>query len=159
MSDTSRRPLGSTASPRGALSADAAEREPLGGLPLDRLQEGRIGEGEDAVGDGGGVAGGADFVDAEDVGSGEDRGRVCDGGRELVDSLRMNRAGEKAFAGDAGEDWEAERVELIEVGEQRVVFVEDLPEAEAWVEDDFVSKDAGGSGGFQAFGEIAEDQG
>ena len=36
--------------------------------------------GEDAVGDGGGFYGGADVVDAEDVGSGEDCGYVGGGG-------------------------------------------------------------------------------
>ncbi len=40
----------------------------------------RLKGGKDAVGDGGGFDGGADVVDAEDVGSGEDGGYVGGGG-------------------------------------------------------------------------------
>ena len=128
--------------------------------------------GEDAVGDGGGFGGGADVVDAEDVGSGEDGRCVgCGGGVEagfyggecLVQACGErgaleHGAGEEAFAGDSGEDGAVELVELVQVGQQRVVFVEALAEAEAWVEDDFVVGDACGCGGFEAGFECGEDE-
>ena len=60
--------------------------------------------------------------------------------------------GEEAFAGDAGEEGQVELAELVEVGEERVVFVEAFAEAEAGVEDDFVAGDAGSGGGFEALG-------
>ena len=45
-----------------------------------------------------------------------------------------------------------ESVELVEVGEEGVVFVQAFAEAEARVEDDFVARDAGGGDGFDALG-------
>ena len=45
------------------------------------------------------------------------------------------------------------------MGEEGVVFVEALAEAQAGVEDDFVTGDSGGSGGFEAGFEFAEDEG
>ena len=82
--------------------------------------------GEDAVGDGGGLDGGADVVDAEDVGSGEDGGYV--GGRSCLEAVLRGRCGsveqdgerrvlgegvgEEAFAGDSREEGQAESVEL-----------------------------------------------
>jgi hypothetical protein len=60
--------------------------------------------------------------------------------------------GEEAFAGDAGEEGQVESMKLVELGEERVVFVEALAEAEAGVEDNFVAGDSGGSGGFDALG-------
>jgi len=121
---------------------------------------------EDAVGDGGGFDGGADVVSAEDVGSGENGGYVCgSSGLETVfhggyGSVEQDReggmlgegVGEETLSGDAGEEGEVESLELVEVGEQRIVFVEAFPEAEAGVEDDFVAGDAGVGGGFEAFG-------
>ena len=45
------------------------------------------------------------------------------------------------------------------MGEERVVFVEALAEAEAGVEDDFVARDARGGGGFEAVAKAFEDEG
>jgi hypothetical protein len=108
---------------------------------------------EDLVGDGGGFGGGADVVGADDVGAGEDGGHVsCGGGVEAIFdgwycAFKQDRergvlregVGEEGFAGDADEDGQVELVELGEVGEERVVFVEALAEAEAGVEDDLVA--------------------
>ena len=58
--------------------------------------------------------------------------------------------GEEAFARGSGEEGQVELAELVEVGEEGVVFVELFAEAEAGVEDDFVAWDAGGGGGFEA---------
>jgi len=60
--------------------------------------------------------------------------------------------GEEALAGDACEDGQIELSELIEVREDRIVFVEAFAEAEAWVQDDFVAGNACGGGGFEALG-------
>ena len=62
--------------------------------------------------------------------------------------------GEEALAGDAREEREIKLAELVEVGQEWVVFVETLAEAEAGVEDYFVAGDAGGGGGFEASGEL-----
>jgi hypothetical protein len=67
--------------------------------------------------------------------------------------------GEEAFAGGSGEEGQVELAELIEVGEERVVFVEAFAEAEAWVEDNLDANDAGGGGGLEAVGEFGEDEG
>lgn len=99
--------------------------------------------GKDAVGGGGGFDGGADVVDAEDVGSGQDDGSVRGsrgietgfGGRwvSLVDDgLRWDLGqgvGEEALARGSDEKGETELVELVEVGEDRIVIVEALAEA------------------------------
>ena len=120
----------------------------------------------DAVGYGGGFCGGTDVVGADDVGAGEDGGCVGGGGGvETVfhrgcgtvqqDGERWvlgEGVGKEAFAGDAGEEGQVELAELVEVGEERVVFVEAFAEAEAGVEDDLVAGDAGGGGGFEACG-------
>ena len=89
-------------------------------------RESRLERGEDAVGDGGGFGGGADVVDAEDVGSGEDGGYVGGGGG-VEAGLRGGRAAvkggevgvlgegvaEEAFAGGSDEDRLVELVELV----------------------------------------------
>ena len=49
-------------------------------------------------------------------------------------------------------------MEGVEVGEERVVFVEALAEAEAWVEDDLVARYARGEGGFEAVAKAFEDE-
>ena len=122
--------------------------------------------GENAVGDGGSFGGGADVVGADDVGAGEDGGyvggvggveAVFHGGCTAVEKDCERRVlgegvGEEAFAGDSGEEGQVELVELFEVGEEGVVFVEAFAEAEAGVEDDFVAGNAGVGGGFEAFG-------
>ncbi len=59
--------------------------------------------------------------------------------------------GEEALAGGSDEDGEVELAEAFEVREDGVVFVEALAEAEAGVEDDFFSRDAGRDGGCEAF--------
>ena len=43
--------------------------------------------------------------------------------------------GEEALSGDACKEREIELAELVEVGEEGVVFVEAFAEAEAWVKD------------------------
>ncbi len=124
-----------------------------------------LGGREDAVGDGGGVDGGADVVGADDVGAGEDGGYVGGGGgvetvfrrRTFVEERgergRLGESvGEEAFAGSSGEKRQVEFSKLIEVGEERVVFVEAFAEAEAGVEHDLVAWNACGGGGFEAFG-------
>jgi hypothetical protein len=129
--------------------------------------------GEDAVGYGGGFDCGTDLVGAEDVGAGEDGGYVGGGGGvEAIfhggrGALEKNRKGrvlgdgvrEETFAGGSGKDGQVEPAELVEVGEEWVVFVEFLAEAEAGVQDDFVARDTGGSGGLEALGEFGEDEG
>ena len=139
------------------------------------MDDGFVGEsglkGEDAVGDGGSFGGGADVVDADDVGSGEDGGYIgCGGGMEA--GLRggrgyMNDAGaggsregmaEEAFAGDADEDGQVELAELVEVGEQGIVLVEVLAEAEAGVYGDLLAGDACCCGGRDALLEACEDK-
>jgi hypothetical protein len=128
--------------------------------------------GEDAVGDGGGFYRGTNVMRADDVGAGEDGGYVgCGGCVEAVlcggcasveedRERRMLResVGEEALAGGSGEDGQFELVELVEVREERVVFVEAFAEAEAGVEDDPVAWDAGGGGGFETFGQAREDE-
>jgi len=120
----------------------------------------------DAVGDGGGFDCGTDVVGADDVGAGEDGGCVGGGGGvETVfhrgcgaieqDGERWvlgEGVGEEALAGDAGEERQGELAELVEVSEERVVFVEAFAEAEAGVEDDLVAGNAGGGCGFDALG-------
>jgi hypothetical protein len=128
---------------------------------------------EDAVGDGGGVAGGTDVMDAEDVRSGEYGCGVGDSsGKHPV--MRRGRkrfrtcgtgggvggepAGEEALAGDTGEQREAQRVELIKICEQREVFVEGLAESESGVEDYGVAGNARGEGRFGTGFETGEDE-
>ena len=69
------------------------------------------------------------------------------------------RVSEEAFSRGSGEDGQVDQTKLVEVREQRVVFVEAFAEAEAGVEDDLVAFDAGGGGGFEALGEFGEDLG
>ena len=69
------------------------------------------------------------------------------------------RLGEEAFARGSGEDGQVDQAKLVEVREQRIVFVEAFAEAEAGVEDDSVAFDAGGGCGFEALGEFGEDEG
>lgn len=125
-----------------------------------------LGRAADAVGDGGGFRGCANVVDAEDVGSGENGCYVGGGGGvDAVTHVGLGFAkqdsqggalsecvGEEAFAGNSREDGLIELVQLIEMGEQGVVFVEALAEAEAWVEDDSVALDTGGSGSAETLG-------
>ena len=122
--------------------------------------------GEDAIGDGGGFDSGADIVSAQDVGATKDGCCVGrSGGVEAVShgryvSVEERRqrwvlgegAGEKAFAGGSGEDGQVESTETVEVGEEGVIFVKYFAEAEAGIEDNLVAGDAGGGGGFEAFG-------
>ena len=122
---------------------------------------------EDGVGYGGGFDGGADFVDAKDVGSGED-GRYVDSGGGVGPDPRGGTWGSKVSGGVFGvyrtrifyglaeealargsyEDRVVELVELIQVGQEGEVGVADFAEAEAGVEDDFVARDASGQGRF-----------
>ena len=111
-------------------------------------------------------------MDAEDVGAGEDGGYV--GGCSRVDTvccrgdfavkekrqrgILAEGVGEEAFAGGSDEDGEIELVELVEVGEDGVVFIEFLAEAQAGVEDDPVAGDARCGGGFEAFFELGNDE-
>jgi len=67
--------------------------------------------------------------------------------------------GEEAFARGSDEEGQAELVEALQVGEDGVVFVEALAEAEAGVEGDFFLKDAGGGDGCKAFVEFLDDEG
>jgi len=67
--------------------------------------------------------------------------------------------GEEALAGGAGEDGQIELADLVEVGQQWVVFIEALAEAEAGVEDDLVALDAGGHCRFEAHPQFGEDKG
>jgi hypothetical protein len=127
--------------------------------------------GEDTVGDGGCLDGGADVVDAEDVGSGEDCGYVGSGGgvepalRGWDVGVKGGEAGvfgegvaEEAFAGGPDEDGLVELVELVQVGQERVVFVEAFAEAEAGVEDDPVAGNACSGCGFEAGSKLSEDE-
>jgi len=65
--------------------------------------------------------------------------------------------GEEALSGDAGEEGEIELAELVEVVQEWVVFVEALAEAETGVEDDLVTRNSGGEGGFEAVCEFGDD--
>jgi hypothetical protein len=109
-------------------------------------------------------------VGAQDVGSGENGGHV--GGRGGVDAsvggdwvqgsgqsgaLRQRMA-QEALAGGSDEDGLVELLELVEAGEEWVVFVESFAEAEARVEDDFVARGACSDGGFEAVRELGEDK-
>lgn len=67
--------------------------------------------------------------------------------------------GEEAFARGSGEDGQVELAELVKVGEERIVFVENFAETEAGIEDDLVERNAGGGGGFETPGEFGEDEG
>ena len=106
-------------------------------------------------------------MDAKDVGSGEDGGCVG-GGRGLeagVRRVQSQRAdvgrrdsGEEAFAGEAGEDGLMQLVECVEVGEEGIVFVEALAEAEAGVEDDLVARDACGEWRLRGGRKAGEDE-
>jgi len=132
----------------------------------------RLESGENSVGDGGCFYGGADVVDAEDVGSGEDGCDVGCGGRvdaSVDDRLGLvlscgagaalgQRVAQKTLAGGSDKDGQVEVPELFEVCQQGVVFVEALAEAEARIEDDLVARDAGGQGGFEALCEFGKDQ-
>src|SRR5271156_6251389 len=100
--------------------------------------------GEDSVGDGGGFDSGANVVDAQDVGSGQDGSDGCGVGRvkavvpvgwvALKDggergSVREG-VGEEALTRGSDEDGELELAEIFEMGEDGVVFVEALAEAQ-----------------------------
>lgn len=49
-------------------------------------------------------------------------------------------------------------VELVEMRQKGVVFVEAFSETEAWVEDGFVDGNARGCGGFEAFVKAVENE-
>jgi len=129
--------------------------------------------GKDAVGDGGGFDGGADIVDAEDVGSCEYGGCVgCGGSVEtgfggrrvplVDDGLRWDLSegvGEEALARGSDEKGETELVELVEVGEDRIVIVEALAEAETGVENELIVGNASGFCGFDASLQAGDDEG
>lgn len=70
-----------------------------------------------------------------------------------------NGVPEKRLAGNAGEQRLAEREQLVEVGEERVVFVVDLAEAETRIEDDAIAGDAGGEGAIESGSETGLDEG
>jgi hypothetical protein len=127
---------------------------------------------EDGVGDGGGVAGGADVVDAEDVGSGEDGGYIGGLGGDGAGLWGDGLAGvggvfveggdglaEEAFTGDAAEDGQVELVEVGEVAQEGVVLEAELAEAEAGIENDLVGGDAGGVGEREGVAQAGEDEG
>ena len=134
------------------------------------LDQAPLGSFQDAVGNGGGIDRGTDVVCSDDVGAGEDGGYVGGGGgvetvfrRRTVIKERGERGslgegvGEEAFAGGSGEKRKVELAELIEMGEERVVFA--FAEAEAGVEHDLVAWNACGGGGFEACFEFGEDEG
>jgi hypothetical protein len=126
---------------------------------MRRLRGRGLKGGEDAVGDGGCFGGGADVVDAEDVGSGEDGGGVGGGrGVEAWGTRIFSGPGEETFAGETSEDGLMQLVEGVKVSEERIVFIEALAEAEAGVEDDLVVRDACGGGGFEAVAKASEDE-
>ncbi len=108
--------------------------------------------------------GGGKIVDAEDVGSREDGGGVG-GYRGVQAGLAggvapgISFGGEEAFAGETDEERTAEGVEVGQMGEERVVLLTALAEAEAGVEDDGAGGDAGGSDGGEAGGEVVANEG
>ena len=131
----------------------------------------RLDRGEDAVGDGCCLDGGANVVDAEDVGSPEDCGYIGGGGgmktglagRDV--SVKGGKAGvlgesvaEESFAGGSDKDGLVESIEVFQVGQEAVVLVETFAEAEAGVEDDPVAEDACGGCGFEADSKLGEDE-
>jgi len=134
------------------------------GSPVGRDQ--LLKSGHDSISNGGSFDCGTYVMGAEDVGSAQDGGYVCDCcGVEAIFHGRCRSIekdghagifgecmGEEAFAGDAHEKRQIELLEFGEVREERVVFVEALAESEAWVEDDLVARDASCCGGFEAFG-------
>ncbi len=136
-----------------------------GGPPFGRDLDFLTG-GQDAVGYGGGFYGGADVVRADNVCAGEDGSYVGGGGGvetvfhvgwgsvQVDGQRRILRQGvsEEALAGGSDEKGLVELAELVEVGEERVVFVEAFAETEAGIEDDFVARDAGGENGVEADG-------
>src|SRR5208283_3611255 len=104
-------------------------------------------DGEDAVGEGSGVARGANVVDAQDVRSGKDGRSVGCGSCVLkrVGRFRLRQGvAQEAFAREAGEQREVESAEPVELREQGEIFIENLAEAEAGVEDDCLATNAGG---------------
>ena len=112
-------------------------------------------------------------MSADDVGAGEDRCCVgSDGGVDAVAVIGWEfgveggqgrdlgeGVGQKAFAGGSCQERQVEPAELVEVREEWVVLFEFFAETEAGVEDDPVARDAGGSGSFESFGELREDEG
>lgn len=104
---------------------------------------------------------------AKDVGSAKDGGDIgrC-GGVEASFSGRRGRfiqesehLAQEAFAGGSGEDRQTELMKLVEVGQERVIFVEPFAEAETGIEDDFVAWNSRDGRGFDALAEADEDEG
>ena len=96
---------------------------------------------KDRVGDGGGVAGCGDVMDAEDVGSGEDGGGVgCDGGVVAGVGRYVGGFGEEAFAGETGEDGELEERSCARLARRVKFSCAEFAEAEAGVEDDVFAR-------------------
>ena len=107
------------------------------------------------------------------MGSGEDSADVCGvGSVEAVNRggwfalkgcgkcCRVSKGvGEEALAGGSDEYGKVELAEALEVREDRVVLVEAFAEAEARVEDDFLSRDARRDGGCEPFLELSDDEG
>jgi hypothetical protein len=109
-------------------------------------------------------------VCAEDVSPGEDGGYI--GGRGGVDtfvgrgwgcmqgrvqSALRPRVAKEALSGGSDHNGQIETLKLVEVGEERIVFFETFAEAEAGVEDDLVTRDAGSKGGLEAVCEPGEN--
>ena len=125
-----------------------------------------IGSGlEDGVGDGGGFAGGRwtswtrrMWAPARMAAVLAARVAAPSGGWSTQAGGSVQLTWQEAFAGEAGEDGEAEGVELGEMSEEGEVFAAEFAEAEAGVEDDVFAGEAGGGGGGDAFGEAGEDE-
>ena len=99
--------------------------------------------------------------------SGEDSRNIGSGGgmetgfgwRQGFFVKRSEGLGKKALSRHSGKDGQIELLELVEAGEQRVVFAEPFAEAEAGVEDDFIAQDSGGDSRFDAFNQSRENDG
>ncbi len=126
---------------------------------------------EDGIGDAGRFNSGVDIVNADDVRTAKDSCGVCgdgcvealgDGWRRVGEGVADMRGregmGEEALAGEADEDRSAEGLQGAETGEKRVVFVAELSEAEAGIEDDSVERDAGSFRGLKTSAELVADE-
>ncbi len=106
------------------------------------------------------------------MGSGEDGGDVgCVGGVEAVVhggwfALKDGRerssvgegVGEEAFARSSDEDGKVEFAEVFEMREDGVIFVEAFPEAEAWIEHDFLFRNVRRGSCCEAFFKLCGDE-
>jgi serine-type D-Ala-D-Ala carboxypeptidase/endopeptidase (penicillin-binding protein 4) len=122
--------------------------------------------GEDRVGDGRGITGRLNLVDADDGGAGEDgRGSGGEGGVAAFArwnvgcaERRFENVPQKRLAGNSGEQGLAEGKEFVLVREQRMILTENLAEAVAGVEYDAAARDAGANSKFERMGEPFADE-